>query len=278
MRHLQKLYVKYESKGLVILGFDASDDKKIALEMMRENDVTFPNILDSSDAAMKVCFQEYQGAYGSAVPMSYIIDREGKVVDAWYGYENGEPKAIDAMYKAGGELAKSVRPHGPPKPVETADTIAASAERLFKSALPKVDGEPAENTHRDVRAMSAESADAVAAAAQQLFQAIRAADCDRDWSSNDDWKLFPAKDVDYHVNRDASGWVSWVCKKFKANPIAEVQLGKVFAGPDGSPTVHFELRLKDGEILQGDLPFHWNSERKQWIGWEGLDWHLPKKP
>jgi hypothetical protein len=206
--------------------------------------------------------------------MSYIIDRDGKVIDAWYGYENGEPKAIAAMYQAGGELAKSVRPHGPPKTIESAETIAAAAEQLFKSALSKVDGKPAESARHDVQAPAAESADAVAAAAQQLFQAIRAADYDHDWASNDEWKQFPAKDVEYHVNRNPSDWVSWVCKKFKANPIAEVQLGKVFAGTDGSPTVPFELHLKDGDILQGDLPFHWNSERKQWIGWEGLDWHL----
>jgi hypothetical protein len=30
--------------------------------------------------------------------------------------------------------------------------------------------------------------------------------------------------------------------------------------------------------IKGDLPFHYDSEKKQWIGWEGLDWHLQKKP
>jgi glutathione peroxidase-family protein len=57
MCHLQELYTKYKSKGLVVLGFDASDDKKIALQLLRENGATFPNILDSSDAAQKVCFE-----------------------------------------------------------------------------------------------------------------------------------------------------------------------------------------------------------------------------
>ena len=71
--------------------------------------------------------------------------------------------------------------------------------------------------------------------------------------------------------------VGWLCKKFKADPIMDIQLGRVIAGADGSPTVHYELRLKDGEIFKGDLPFHWDSERKLWIGWEGLDWHLQKK-
>jgi peroxiredoxin len=109
MRHLQNLYARFGDKGLVILGFNCSDDTKIALEMLRDNDVTFPNIIDSSEAAVKVCFQQYQGRWGSAVPMSYIIDREGKVVDAWYGGEEQHPKAMAAMQKLGGELADAVR-------------------------------------------------------------------------------------------------------------------------------------------------------------------------
>jgi len=120
MCHLQELYAKYETKGLVILGFNASDDTKIALEMLSENSVTFPNIIDSSDAATRVCFQQYQGAYGSAVPMNYIIDREGKVVDAWYGGGREHPKAIGALQKLGGELAEAIREEMQAKPAKAA--------------------------------------------------------------------------------------------------------------------------------------------------------------
>jgi peroxiredoxin len=38
------------------------------------------------------------------VPLSYIIDREGKVVDAWYGYEKGHKRAITALEKLGVKL------------------------------------------------------------------------------------------------------------------------------------------------------------------------------
>ena len=240
MCHLQELYAKYSGKGLVVLGFDASDDKKIALEMLRDNDVTFPNIIDSSDVAQKVCFYEYQRGSGSAVPMSYIIGRDGKVVDAWYGGHESHSRAIGALQKQGGKLGETVR--------------------------------------RDAKAKVAQAAKAVAADAKRLFDAIRAADYDRDWTSNENWKQFPAKDVDYCVDHAYPSWVRWVCKKFKTNPIADVRLGEVFAGGDGSPTIHFELRLKDGEVLKGDLPFYWDSERKQWIGLKALDWHLPKNP
>ena len=98
MRHLQRLHEKYRDEGLVILGFNCADDKQIAMDFMRENSATFPNVLDSSDAAVKVGFEGYRM---SGVPLNYVIDREGKVVDAWYGYERGHKRAIAALEKSG---------------------------------------------------------------------------------------------------------------------------------------------------------------------------------
>jgi peroxiredoxin len=101
MCHLQELYEKYKNKEMVILGFNCADDKKIAMEFMRENSAAFPNILDSSDEARSTYFDKYKG---SGVPLNYIIDREGKVVDAWYGYEEGHKRAFTALEKAGVKL------------------------------------------------------------------------------------------------------------------------------------------------------------------------------
>jgi hypothetical protein len=238
MCHLQELYAKLKDKKLVVLGFNCSDDKQIALDMLRENGVTFPNIIDASDDAQKVCFQDYQRSGGSAVPMSYLIDPQGKVLNAWYGYEEGHARAIKALQKTGGELAEAVR--------------------------------------RVVDARVEQSAKEVKAAAERLFAALRAADYDRDWSAADDWKRFPAKDAAYSPARDRRGWVDWACKKFKENPIADVRLSKVFPNSGGLPTVPFELRLKDGEILRGELPFQRDPDENRWIGAEGLDWHLKK--
>lgn len=85
----------------MVLGFNCSDDKQIALDFLRENSATFPNILDSSDAATRTGFEGYKM---SGVPLNYIIDREGKVVDAWYGYEKGHKRAKAALEKLGLEL------------------------------------------------------------------------------------------------------------------------------------------------------------------------------
>jgi peroxiredoxin len=101
MRHLQRLHEKYKDKGLVILGFNCADDKQIAMDFMRENSATFPNVLDSSEAAVKVGFDGYRM---SGVPLNYVMDKEGIIVDAWYGYEEGHKRALAALEEAGLEL------------------------------------------------------------------------------------------------------------------------------------------------------------------------------
>ena len=100
MRHLQSMYAEYGDKGLAILGLNFTDDGRIARVFLKANGVTFPTVLDTSKIAEKVVW----GGYGNKpldVPLSYIIDREGKVVDAWYGYEEGSERGLDALAKAG---------------------------------------------------------------------------------------------------------------------------------------------------------------------------------
>jgi len=84
---------------LVVLGVNTADDRNIALEHLKANQVTFLNVLDTSEAAHRAMMQ-YETLGGmSAVPMTYLIDREGKVVEAWYGYEKG--RAEKAIKKLG---------------------------------------------------------------------------------------------------------------------------------------------------------------------------------
>ena len=84
---------------MVVLGVNTADDRKIALDYLKANDVTFPNVLESSDAANRAVSQ-YETLGGmSAVPMTYVIGRDGKVVDAWYGYE--KDRTQQALKKLG---------------------------------------------------------------------------------------------------------------------------------------------------------------------------------
>jgi len=101
MRHLQELYEKYKDRGMVIVGFNCTDDRGIARALLRANGVTFPNVRDGSRIAAKVMFDRYKT---SGVPLNYIIDREGEVVDAWYGNEEDFKRALSALEKAGLKL------------------------------------------------------------------------------------------------------------------------------------------------------------------------------
>lgn len=81
-----------------MLGVNTADARQIALDYLKENHVTFPNVLDTSDAAVQA-MRRYETLGMSAVPMTYLIDREGKVVTAWYGYESNQPE--EALKKLG---------------------------------------------------------------------------------------------------------------------------------------------------------------------------------
>ncbi len=86
---------------MVILGFNFSDNKKIAMDFLKDNSATFPNILDTSKPATKAGFEDFKTR---GVPLNYIIDQQGKIVDAWYGYEEGHKRAIEALQKAGAKV------------------------------------------------------------------------------------------------------------------------------------------------------------------------------
>ena len=101
MCHLQKRYEEFKSKGVVILGVNTADKKQIALDFMKENGATFPNVLDTSYKAALLMMDKYRA---SGVPLNYILARDGRVVEAWYGYEEGHAQAIAALRKAGAEL------------------------------------------------------------------------------------------------------------------------------------------------------------------------------
>jgi hypothetical protein len=94
---LEAVYQQFKEKGLIVAGFDISDDREVVLKALASAKVTFPNILDLSEAARKVAMTVYQKPGRSAVPLSYLIDREGVIIDAWYGFDEGFPQVVKAM-------------------------------------------------------------------------------------------------------------------------------------------------------------------------------------
>ena len=96
MRHLQELSAKYRDQGLVVLGVNDSDTTQIARDLLERNGVDFPNILDTSPEAVQA-MQKYEILGNNTVPMTCIIDRQGKVVDSWYGKHEEKKKAAKGM-------------------------------------------------------------------------------------------------------------------------------------------------------------------------------------
>ncbi len=84
----------------MVLGFNWADRLEIAADLFKKLSLKFPTVLDSSDEATATGMQKY-GAMG--VPTSYLIDREGKVVGAWVGYEGESGEMPAALKKLGFE-------------------------------------------------------------------------------------------------------------------------------------------------------------------------------
>jgi len=76
-----------------------ADDRKIVLDYLKANHVTFPIILDTSPVARRAMAQYETIADLGADPMTYVIGRDGKILDAWFGYDSRRTQA--ALEKLG---------------------------------------------------------------------------------------------------------------------------------------------------------------------------------
>ncbi len=88
------MYERYHDKGLVVLGVNVADSRKIALDYLKENKVTFPIILDISPAAREAMNRYLALPDLGADPMTYVIGRDGKIVDGWFGYDLEKTEAV----------------------------------------------------------------------------------------------------------------------------------------------------------------------------------------
>jgi thiol-disulfide isomerase/thioredoxin len=97
MPSMETLYQHFKNQGLQILAVDMSEERDVVQQFVRSNRYTFPVLLDIDG---KVGSQ-----YGiSAIPTTYILDREGKIIGRIVGsirWDN--PKVITAFE----ELLKS---------------------------------------------------------------------------------------------------------------------------------------------------------------------------
>jgi peroxiredoxin len=102
---LQQLHREYQDKGLALLGFNCTDNRRIARFFLRENGITLPSVLDSSEAAVRWMRKDFGNRTG-IVPLNCIIDPQGQVVDTWFGPEQDPARALAALRDAGLGLAQ----------------------------------------------------------------------------------------------------------------------------------------------------------------------------
>ncbi len=72
---------------------NVADSRKIAQDYLKENHVTFPIILDVSPAGREAMNHYLALPELGADPMTYVIGRDGKIVDGWFGYDPDKTRA-----------------------------------------------------------------------------------------------------------------------------------------------------------------------------------------
>ncbi len=88
---LDELYSRYERAGFQLLGVNIDDEPQRAKDMIAELGVSFPVLFDDTKAVSEL----YQV---QAMPVSVMVDREGKVRYVHHGYKPGyEDKYLDQI-------------------------------------------------------------------------------------------------------------------------------------------------------------------------------------
>jgi peroxiredoxin len=88
---LDELYTRYQRVGFNLLGVNIDDDSSRAMRMVDELGVHFPVLFDADKEVSKLYDVE-------AMPVTVLVDREGKVRHVHHGYKPGyEEKYLDQI-------------------------------------------------------------------------------------------------------------------------------------------------------------------------------------
>ena len=89
---LNSLYERYRGRGLVVVGVSVDDDPAYVVEFEREIPLRYPNGMTNPD--VESLFGEM-----SAIPVTFLVDRSGRVRKKFVGLVDEETleKAIEGL-------------------------------------------------------------------------------------------------------------------------------------------------------------------------------------
>ncbi len=77
------LQKKYESRGLQFIGVAVDGSRNEIIKFAKEKGLNYPQVMGNPD--LEPVFGDIQG-----VPMSFVVDRQLRIVDSWVGYQRPE--------------------------------------------------------------------------------------------------------------------------------------------------------------------------------------------
>ncbi|WP_137844636.1 TlpA disulfide reductase family protein [Microbacterium sp. 2FI] len=74
---LEQVWQEYQDAGVAFLGVNTYDQAPTALSFARDNNVTYPSVIDVNDGRVKLAFAQVTPI--QATPTTLVIDRDGRV-------------------------------------------------------------------------------------------------------------------------------------------------------------------------------------------------------
>lgn len=74
---LEEVWQEYQEQGVAFLGVNTYDQPATALSFARDNNVTYPSVIDVNDGKVKLAFAQVTPI--QATPTTLVIDRQGRV-------------------------------------------------------------------------------------------------------------------------------------------------------------------------------------------------------
>ncbi len=74
---LEQVWQEYQDDGVAFLGVNTYDQPATALSFARDNNVTYPSVIDVNDGRVKLAFAQVTPI--QATPTTLVVDRDGRV-------------------------------------------------------------------------------------------------------------------------------------------------------------------------------------------------------